>query len=710
MMISRSKAKRWFPAQGDEWGFARYTTSFNTVIHVGRMFCCGKSLWVAFRSRDMRIRFPRKCDACDSRQVAWSWIIGGFDHPGIAWREEILDGIGHLSPWAWVLGDMCAGDGALGEVVRAIPGTPPCMVDGAWKFMTSFYGACPLCSKGEHGAEHLAIWRPAVAAAWTRVGLVHRLSPICALSGNREGAACAARLLHQASFIASSIHNKSSAEWNEGADWLVRAVCAPDAADEGEGMDLEIGRPGGGDEFAYIHTWEETGGCGCWGCEDRAGTDRPTSTWPRAPERDRGPPAAPARTVAAAAGSIAEGQVVVALRSRGAPAAWIVPGVHWWPPPSVGHAWEANVRWHLGICGRCRHERATLVASGPIEQGGELCADTGYLGQVRFPDEAALHFAMDGSAKGRTAGACAMLWSMGDHGRWRRFGVAAISIGSKTSPTAATAWGLSAATDLLLAHGGTDRKVHISGDCSMLLRFCAEQGRMREFVAQGIAERALARLAGAGWSCIWTIVPRKHNCAADFVAKFARIRVLARADAEPSARDRHARVSWFMHSSDTPRLNPSSLLAILRAAVAACGSGSSVRRAPHARGQSPPWVVGPRSMADHVQLPRESNGHSWLRWQAPHRFNGQPMLLSHSLPGSAGYQEQAMETLGRFGSRVRGVEEMRLQGLGWAIIVETILVRLLDPQAVRVPPHARGGRVSSGRPPRLIRRGSTWRR
>ena len=90
-------------------------------------------------------------------------------------------------------------------------------------------------------------------------------------------------------------------------------------------------------------------------------------------------------------------------------------------------------------------------------------------------------------------------------------------------------------------------------------------------------------------------------------------------------------------------------------------------------------------MADYVQRPHEAYGYSWLRWQMPHRFNGQPMLLSHSLPGSAGYQAQAMETLERFGSRVRGAE-MRLQDLGWAMIVETVLARVLVPHATRVPP------------------------
>ena len=72
MMISRSQARRRFPAQGDEWGFARCATSFNTVFHVGKMPCGGTSPRVALRSRDMRTRFPRECDACGGQHVAWS--------------------------------------------------------------------------------------------------------------------------------------------------------------------------------------------------------------------------------------------------------------------------------------------------------------------------------------------------------------------------------------------------------------------------------------------------------------------------------------------------------------------------------------------------------------------------------------------------------------------------------------------------------------
>ena len=100
-------------------------------------------------------------------------------------------------------------------------------------------------------------------------------------------------------------------------------------------------------------------------------------------------------------------------------------------------------------------------------------------------------------------------------------------------------------------------------------------------------------------------------------------------------------------------------------------------------GPLPPWVA--RGMADYVQRPHGVYGCSWLRWQVPHRFNGQPALLSHSLPGSGDYQRIAMNALESFGSRVRGTD-MRLQDLDWAGIVETVLGRVLVPQFGRAPP------------------------
>ena len=90
-------------------------------------------------------------------------------------------------------------------------------------------------------------------------------------------------------------------------------------------------------------------------------------------------------------------------------------------------------------------------------------------------------------------------------------------------------------------------------------------------------------------------------------------------------------------------------------------------------------------MGDFAQRPYEVYGYSWLRWQVPQRFNGQPMLLSDSLPGSPRYQESAMSALERFGSRLRG-DEMRLQDLDWAMIVEIVLARVLVPTGAGGPP------------------------
>ena len=36
-MVASAKARRWFPASGDEWGFARYATGFNVVFHVSKI-------------------------------------------------------------------------------------------------------------------------------------------------------------------------------------------------------------------------------------------------------------------------------------------------------------------------------------------------------------------------------------------------------------------------------------------------------------------------------------------------------------------------------------------------------------------------------------------------------------------------------------------------------------------------------------------------
>ena len=40
------------------------------------------------------------------------------------------------------------------------------VLDGAWSWIPSEYGACPLCGLGEGGVEHLLLWCLAIAFAW----------------------------------------------------------------------------------------------------------------------------------------------------------------------------------------------------------------------------------------------------------------------------------------------------------------------------------------------------------------------------------------------------------------------------------------------------------------------------------------------------------------------------------------------------------------
>ena len=67
------------------------------------------------------------------------------------------------------------------------------------------WGTCPLCGRGEAGAEHLIIWCPAVVMAWHRMG-EGRLSLVQTIRS--EGAPMhrqAAELVHQASFLTGSL-------------------------------------------------------------------------------------------------------------------------------------------------------------------------------------------------------------------------------------------------------------------------------------------------------------------------------------------------------------------------------------------------------------------------------------------------------------------------------------------------------------------------
>ena len=150
---------------------------------------------------------------------------------------------------------------------------PPDVLSGAWSWVPSEYGACPLCGLGEGGAEHLLLWCPAVALAWRflAAGCESLLAEV--VSGADGPVDIAALLLHQASFLQLSLLRRATMQWEAAGRWLVRA-CGPRGyrtwtaldGDDGAGDDDDLdvqGLEAPGPDFP---SWEHSADQECASC------------------------------------------------------------------------------------------------------------------------------------------------------------------------------------------------------------------------------------------------------------------------------------------------------------------------------------------------------------------------------------------------------------------------------------------------------------
>ena len=129
----------------------------------------------------------------------------------------------------------------------------------------------------------------------------------------------------------------------------------------------------------------------------------------------------------------------------------------------------------------------------------------------------------DGGARSRgnlsVAGAGAALWGpLNLHGYRTLLARATIALPAETSAQIAEAWGCRVALDLLLQVLADDRSARVSGDNLAVVRFCADQGRLRRPSMQAALAPALARVLGTGWGIEWLAVRRRLNQAADALA------------------------------------------------------------------------------------------------------------------------------------------------------------------------------------------------
>ena len=135
----------------------------------------------------------------------------------------------------------------------------------------SAWERCPLCGMGEMCGAYLVLWCPAVAFAWKKLtGNSDRLAEHVRTPG--PYAAFAARLLHQASFLACSYREHRANSWQYNAAWLVRACRSKltygDLADEEDMDDSEqpFSAAGALVEDSLARWDADNDSCGACGC------------------------------------------------------------------------------------------------------------------------------------------------------------------------------------------------------------------------------------------------------------------------------------------------------------------------------------------------------------------------------------------------------------------------------------------------------------
>ena len=392
----------------------------------------------------------------------------------------------------------------------------------------SMWGTCPLCGRGEAGAEHLIIWCPGVGMAWHRMS-GGRLSLVQTIRS--EGAPMrrqAAELVHQASFLHGSLLGRTGLEWKQSGHWLLRATQAmlrrrplafdpaADQVEEEENPDACIpGIAAGG-----VAVWRSGPVDDCAGCTlaARPAGVRGDNRHRAAGNPRRDPPSVAARTRAVATRTTDTGALLACLHGREARGLWPLGGGIRWPAPRTVAAAGANAVWRTERCTQCNGWHARLIAAEHIAEGGEITV--GSAPHISGGDRDALGYevAFDGALRTirgiRVAGAGAVLWGPIGTGGREMLARTVVALPGVSEVVVAEAYGCSAALALLAQVQASLRSARVIGDNPLVVRHGAAVGRIRQIQAESLMASALALAAANGWALQWTLVGRDSNLAA----------------------------------------------------------------------------------------------------------------------------------------------------------------------------------------------------
>ena len=207
-MRNHATNRRWWPTEGQEFSIIADARCFNTAYHCLRLLAGGISGTQGFRDNDTRTAYPKRCIACNTDRIAYTWHTPSPGQAGLAWCRACAPTAVHRgNAWALLTGvpTDCGGT-PVTQIAIAGERTEHDQPD-EWVRAVSIYGLCPLC---ELSSEHLVVWCPAVALAWDSIfghlPLLHHPGlgePIMKVFRSRVAA-----FLHQVSFLALSSYGK----------------------------------------------------------------------------------------------------------------------------------------------------------------------------------------------------------------------------------------------------------------------------------------------------------------------------------------------------------------------------------------------------------------------------------------------------------------------------------------------------------------------
>lgn len=536
----RSRQRRWASTDGSEWHSLAHCTTFAEAHHTLRFMLGGIRAPGSVRTTAERVLRPHACVACGSSDVRLVWTAPSQGDPGQSWCSSCMRLSDTTTAWAhhpdvrtgpdsFVAAAAAFRTSGVAGLLPPLPGWRPHSADAL--------RSCPLCRRGHHSSEHVAVWCVPVAWAWHLVlQWRRRLDP-----GMRElslwNALCApgieqpwaVRCIQQVVYACTAAADHPFASGPEAAHHIVRAVVARhpspgrlgDETSDSEDEDPGSQFAGGAHHEAHGATTFTT----C--CAPHAHVPRMLRRTSMPWQRARGPrPSCQQAYDLQTTGPCPAGQTLLRLFGTDLPALWPTASESWVPPPRVARSaadGDVNAAWISSECTLCGACHLTLVATAPMVAGTPVVTAPSPLLATVAPETHQWELTFDGGVRKHPqtgephAGSGAILWERRD-GDWKKVSVGVLALPYERRVPLAEAAGLRLGLHMLLAVPRRDRIIRVIGDNLAVVRHGAGTARLSAPTHALLLETALLDLQRQGWVVQWTAVRRRFNGGADELA------------------------------------------------------------------------------------------------------------------------------------------------------------------------------------------------